>query len=59
MTITNKELTRVLKPSPNINFMTMCANFLAEIKQAQADGECDYEIAARHTRDGRPYVIRF
>ena len=53
------ELSKILKPSTHLSFFTLCANFLAEIKEAASDGEDDYEIRGLHTKSGNPYVIRF
>jgi len=53
------DLTKILKPSKNCHFLDLCANFLREIKEAQAAGEAHYEVAGRYTRSGNPYVIHF
>lgn len=57
--ITIANLTQVLKPHAHTNHLQLAANHLRAIKEAQRDGEADYEIRALDTRNGRPYIIRF
>jgi len=55
--ITMKQLTQILKASPNTSFLHLCANFRNAINYELNGGAADYEIAARFTKNGRPFVI--
>lgn len=48
-----KELSRILKPTPNRPFFEYCAAWAKEINAATED----FEIAGRYTRTGNPVVI--
>ena len=52
-------LMTIIKPVKTACLMDVCAVFLKEIKQAKADGQPHYEIAARYTRSGNPITFNF
>lgn len=50
---TIKELSRILKPTPNRPFFEYCASWAKEINEATEN----FEIAGQYTRTGNPVII--